>query len=110
MLGPSRRTRSYPTRLAHAVGTLLCGFILGSALTSSLVARSLQSQAAIPEQLLSMDAGERSNALAAVMRIGVAQASREVRAALIRALQQEAMLHRQRDVAERQPRRGGVHR
>jgi hypothetical protein len=88
-------------KMKRAADTVLCGFMISLALSSSLVAQAPQSQAALSERLLSEDAGERSDALEAIRRIGVAQTSQDVRSALIRSLQQEAMLHRRRDVADR---------
>ena len=87
--------------MRRAVGTVLCcGFMVSGLVLNVCLAAAPQSPAAIVEQLRSPDAGERSNALETVRRLGVGQSSQEVGTALIRALQQEAMLHRQREMAD----------
>lgn len=87
--------------MTRSVGAVLCACLAGLALMSPSIRLAAQSPSALSEQLLSENAGERSAALEEVGRLGVGRASQEVRSALIRALQQEAMLHRQRDLADR---------
>jgi hypothetical protein len=78
---------------------VLVGSIL--LLIPGLLFASLEAQSSIPEQLLSANASERSSALEAARQIGFARASQDIRTALIKALQQEAVLHQQRDLAVR---------
>lgn len=86
--------------MTRTVRAIFCGCLV-SLLMSDLVGLAAQSPSALSEQLLSEDASERSAALEAVRRLGVGRASQEIRSALIKSLQQEALLHRQRYLADR---------
>ena len=96
-----QRREAVELNMTRSVGAALRACLACLALMSPSIGLAAQSSRALSEQLLSENAGERSAALEEVRRLGVGRASQEVRSALIKALQQEAMLHRQRDLADR---------